>query len=270
MKLRTALLATLASAAVTFGACDRAAFATDYTPQGDCAGNATLYQTKGVADTLHTWTYTVNGTPVGMLATLDGYIVHGHPATITVIGKYWRAANADTSSTPDTTVTIVRPVTYPTDCTPLTFPVLHLELTCTALTVENTGDDAHHVKVTLSDGTTVDWGTIVNGTTRTLTFTHAGETATITSDEGPLGSVTQKGNCISPTTTSQRVTSTTAPVSSTTAVPPPPSSVPPGPTPGTLPPTGAPSSANAMLAFGALGIAAGSVFLVATRKRTRS
>lgn len=95
-----------------------AASATDFLARGGCDGVAILHQTKGVADTLHTWTYTVNGRYVGTNVTLEGIAVGGHPATITVEGRYWRAAGADTSTREDTSTTITRSVDYPSDCAP--------------------------------------------------------------------------------------------------------------------------------------------------------
>ena len=109
----TGIVAALCAAATLLPG---AASATDFVPRGNCYGSAVLHQTKGVSNDLHTWTYTVNGLPIGTNVSLEGITVGGHPATITVVGHYWKKKNADTSTFQDVSTTMTRPVQYPSVC----------------------------------------------------------------------------------------------------------------------------------------------------------
>lgn len=93
-----------------------AASATDFIADGTCSGAAVLHQTKGVAHDLHTWQYTVNGLNIGTNISLEGITIGGHPGTVTLVGRYWRKPNADTTTREDATTTITRQVSYPTNC----------------------------------------------------------------------------------------------------------------------------------------------------------
>jgi hypothetical protein len=118
--IRRILCAAAALAAVAAFAHAAPASATEFQPEGTCAGTAIVHETKGIAADLLTWQFTVNGVTFPANALVDGYAVPGHPATVTVTGRYWRQANADTNTRADATSTSSKPVSYPTNCTPAT------------------------------------------------------------------------------------------------------------------------------------------------------